>query len=172
MGFTSPPARRAVLTGEENWESLNGDFQVSVYNPHEIVFSANCKEAVWLRLSEWSYPGWRAYLLQNDGREKQVKVHTSPEGLRTLALPAGNHTIRMCYEASWAGWILSTAAGIVFLAFMGLAIAFRTDWFWRIMQRFLGRVFLTLPPVNTLISSMVNSMSEPSSIITFTVLFT
>ncbi|RJP21601.1 MAG: hypothetical protein C4527_23185 [Candidatus Omnitrophota bacterium] len=134
------PRQSDALSGEETWSPADGNMAVKQYAPHHIAFTAqNGEQPVWLRLAEWDYPGWTAEITDQEGQSRPVELLSSPEGLRTLALPAGTWTVELHYRAGWGGWILFICAGFLFVSLVLFSLLIHTTWMLKGIQILMGR---------------------------------
>ncbi len=128
------------LPDNVEWKAADKNIKVQTYEPHRIIFTyQNDGQPVWLRLSEWAYPGWTASLYENGNRMKALEVMPSKQGFRVLALPEGKSTTQMVYQPSWSGWLLSIVAGFIYLVLLLFCLLIHTNWMLKFMQIVMGR---------------------------------
>ncbi len=92
-----------------------GDAQITQYNLNDIEMKTSAPQGGFLAISEAWYPDWTATV---DG--KPAELLQTNYMLRGLYLPAGEHTVRMEFNASSyrKGKALSTAGGLISLALL------------------------------------------------------
>jgi uncharacterized membrane protein YfhO len=67
-------------------------------------------------LSEVYYPSWKAYV---DGQP--APVHVADQLLRSVEIPAGEHTVELRYE-SWTLWEGVMISVVAYVGLVGLAV--------------------------------------------------
>lgn len=92
------------------------------YNPNSIEIDVEAASNRLLTLSEVNFPGWRATV---NGQE--IPIFTSYHILRTIAVPAGRHTVRFEYfpPSAQLGLAFSGAGLLANLVLLGLAFGQR-----------------------------------------------
>jgi hypothetical protein len=87
---------------------------VEEYEANRIEVKTSSGAGGLLMLSEVYYPSWKAYV---DGQP--VPIHVADELLRSVEVPAGEHTVELRYESSWTmvvGIAISLAAYATLIA--------------------------------------------------------
>lgn len=91
--------------------SGEGSADITKYTPNEVVIKTTATTSKLLFLSDVYDPGWNASV---DGR--RARILRADYGFRAIAVPAGEHTVRMVYwPKSFAYGLSLTAAGAVIL---------------------------------------------------------
>lgn len=121
------------------WKNIDRELSFKTLSPHEIVFSYSPDRHVWLRVSEWAYPGWKAKALLEDGTLVDIETVNSDNGLRILDLPNETREVSLFYDPPYFGWIVSGIAWLIFVMLLGLYLLGRTDYGLKIVQVALGR---------------------------------
>ncbi len=133
------PYTSEKLTKEQEWEPADGQIVMKDYKPHSIQFTIqNEEQSIWLRLSEWFYPGWKATATQ-DGENHETEIVRSKDGLRAMHIPQGTWNINMEYRSAWSGWILSLFSILLFLVLLLFCLLIYTNWMLKMIQRIMGR---------------------------------
>jgi hypothetical protein len=105
-------------------EHIESKVDIIRYTPNEIQVQVVNEKSGLLMLSEWDYPGWKAWV---DGEES--KVFRTDNALRSVAVGSGRHVIRFSYQSDTflVGLLASLATLAVMLA--GVLIAARRGKF-------------------------------------------
>lgn len=84
-----------ILEEKPDIEPIQGNAHVSIerYGSSEIIFKTESDSPKLLFLSDAYAPGWKATI---DG--KKSRVYRADYTFRAIAVPVGNHTVRMYYE--------------------------------------------------------------------------
>jgi uncharacterized membrane protein YfhO len=94
---------------------------VSEYEANRIEIKTSTGSAGLLMLSEVYYPSWKAYV---DGQP--VPVHVADQLLRSVEVPAGDHTVELRYESWTLGWgVVISVVGCAVLVVLALAAGVR-----------------------------------------------
>ncbi|MBK8988400.1 MAG: hypothetical protein IPM39_20425 [Chloroflexi bacterium] len=93
-------------------------------NPIDAVYQVTAARPLTITYNQFYFPGWRAWL---DGAPLPITPST-PHGLITAAVPAGDHALRLAFgttPARTAGWVISglALAACLGMAYCGLRIA-------------------------------------------------
>ncbi|MCB0265223.1 MAG: YfhO family protein, partial [Calditrichaeota bacterium] len=85
---------------------------VKFFSPNKVEFDVYTDKTALLVVSEVYYPkGWKATLETGE----ELQIHKTNHILRSVVIPAGNHTLTMTFEPStyytsitysWIGWIV------------------------------------------------------------------
>lgn len=112
---TTPPA------GIDSAAAENATVQITGKTFHEMKMKTRSSATGLLVVSEIYYPSWKAYI---DGKE--VPILKTDYILRSIVVPAGEHTIEMRYvsEKFETGKTLSLASNVLVLALLGLGAFF------------------------------------------------
>jgi hypothetical protein len=86
---------------------------VTEYGDNHVQLETSSETAGLLMLSEVYYPAWKAYV---DGRP--APVHIADGLLRSVAVPAGDHTVDLRYES----WTLMVGVSISLVAYATLVL--------------------------------------------------
>lgn len=110
------PTRVVVLenpsaAGESTVNSEQSTVKIVGYGANEIVLEVNASSAGWLVLSEVFYPGWKAWV---DNQE--TPVLRANYLFRAIELPAGTHRVRFKYEPM----TFTLGAGLALITFVAL----------------------------------------------------
>ena len=95
---------------------------VKFFSPNKVEFDVYTDKTALLVVSEVYYPkGWKATLETGE----ELQIHKTNHILRSVVIPAGNHTLTMTFEPStyytsitysWIGWIV-VYLGLAFFGF-------------------------------------------------------
>jgi hypothetical protein len=98
-------------------EEKSDEVKTLRYEPNRIELDVSAASAGLLVLSETYYPGWQAWI-----DERPAKIYATDIALRGVAVPAGEHRIRMEFRpalfALSLGISLATAILLAFSAFL------------------------------------------------------
>ncbi len=105
----------------ESASAIKGTATITGFGPNEIVVETNAANDGFLVLSEVYYPGWKARIDDQNGRE--VPVLRANFLFRGVAVPAGMHRVRVWYDpdsfkVGFALWGV-TLGGLVVWAGLG-----------------------------------------------------
>jgi hypothetical protein len=112
------PKETALLEEEPSQQMSQPDdasaerAEVTDYQANQVQVKTSAGAPGLLMLSEVYYPAWKAYV---DGQP--APVHVSDQLLRSVEIPAGEHTVELRYE-SWAlgaGVVISLVAYVVLI---------------------------------------------------------
>ena len=87
-----------------------GELQVMFYGSNELRLSANCARDCYLVFADTFFPGWRAWI-----DDEEVEIYRTNGNMKGIVLPEGDHAVRFLYDPplyklGWwlclAGWIL------------------------------------------------------------------
>jgi hypothetical protein len=111
------PTRTVVLEkpvhrGQSAVDSASSSAKIVGYGPNEIRLEVNAANAGALVLSEVYYPGWRAWV-----DDQEVAVLRADFLFRAVEVPAGAHRVRLLYDP----WSFKIGEGLFALTVMGLA---------------------------------------------------
>lgn len=135
----SAPRDGDEWNGVSEWSPLA--VAVDEYAPHRIRVRANVDQPAWLRVSEWHYPRWAARVTLEGESSRPAAIHASDEGLRVIALEAGESTVEFVYREPWGRWLLTWLAWLVFIKLAVTIYLLHTNRFWPLLQRLLGRYY-------------------------------
>ncbi|MBZ0254968.1 hypothetical protein K8I31_02835, partial [bacterium] len=127
------------LLAVEQWAPAS--VNVESYQPQEISFDVEAPSPVWLRVSEWDYPHWRAHIRSGEDRWRPLHEFSSKEGFRVYAIDVGQWQVQVDYREPWGRWLLTALAWIVFAKLGAIAYLLYTGRFWAFAQRALGRYY-------------------------------
>ncbi|MFN8483960.1 MAG: hypothetical protein U0768_13050 [Anaerolineae bacterium] len=92
------------------------EVEVERLSPTELRLTTRTAAERFLVLSEMWFPGWQAELVGPDGQSRPLPLYRTDYLLRGLAVPAGEHTIRVVYRP------LSVLLGAALTALAALAL--------------------------------------------------
>ncbi len=122
----------------DEWEP-NETVELVSYSPHAIQFSTSFDQDAWVKVSEWHYPGWQAFIAGDNGTRKELRVHKTGGGWRAMYIPAGSWMISMEYHASVWGWVLSAFALLIVVGLILVERMLATGSFFKVVQYLMGR---------------------------------
>lgn len=109
------------------------------YDHERIEFQVEVNEAGWVRVAEWFYPGWAAWVRPVEGRFSPHPIEKSPEGLRMVYLEPGTWDIQFIYPEPWGRWFFTILGWLLFGKLVGAAVMIHQGTFLRFIQRLMGR---------------------------------
>ena len=110
--LTHPTLKKVMKTPRGNYLYLNekvfprfyfipeheqmkaSDIEVQLYTPQEIKLHLNVKDSGWIGMSEFFFPGWKAWV---DG--EPVVIEKTQDIFRKIHVPKGNHTVICRFES-------------------------------------------------------------------------
>ncbi|MGH2353628.1 MAG: hypothetical protein ACRDI2_17875, partial [Chloroflexota bacterium] len=122
-GQPAPATPPAVVTEDEAGRvcaSAAGRVRVVRYTDERVVLDVNATRPAWLFLADTFDPSWRAYV---DGAPRPI--HLANALFRTVAVPAGRHTVEFRYESAPVrrGALITVATGTLVLIVAGAGLA-------------------------------------------------
>lgn len=96
----------------------NGVVKTEFSRPREIRLNVNAGENCVLRIRQFYFPGWTAFV---DGKEAITKA-SEPEGLIEAAIPAGKHLVKIVLVPLLPEKTARLASGLSVLVFVFLAL--------------------------------------------------
>ena len=101
--------------------SGTGKFDVIDWQARELVFQARSDTEMTVTVNQFYFPNWKAHV---DGETSELAIQPSkPDGLISLTIPKGDHTVRLLLEKSdeeLTGQRISLVSLIVMLFGLGI----------------------------------------------------
>lgn len=120
--FNSKTNLRNVAVIEENPEKqqlLTGKAEIKTYTPNKIEIQtktakSKSNNSSFLVLTDSFYPGWKVYLIEKDGSQKELKIYRTDFAFRGVFVPNGTQNIIYVYDpASFRYGVYAAIIGIL-----------------------------------------------------------